>query len=516
MNEAAFEVVYRDAVTVARERSAALSGPSLIARLARLPRRARADVLARFTPLERAQLAYAWSAWASPRQDPDLRETAHRIVLWMGGRGSGKTRSAAERVRRRIYAGARRLALVGPTVGEIEKFMLGTEEVDEGLLNAFHPRHRPRYIGKPDYILKFHTGAIGYAITAEKPEFRGANLDTVWADEPIKWRFLPAMWSNIELATRAVTPVPIEILISTTPRPLRWLKEMVADPDVVTLLARSDDNPHNDEGWLARMKRKIGGTRLGEQELEGNILGDNPGALFSAARLDRDRVELEPLNLRKVVAVDPAISTERRNDPTGIVLVGADEQEHLFVLADRTDRHSAEAWARIVVDMYDQHAAAAIVYEKNRGGNLIEPTIRAAMAKKRGELAARALVFVAVHATKGKDIRAEPIQAIHEQGRLHIVGRELSALEDEITSWDPTLGGRSPNRLDAMVWGCWYLARVGDDAGPDYSAGFRGLAEANATLQRQAATKTPAERLGPARPTVWPSTVVTRSSPRRL
>lgn len=476
---------YKAALDVARTRSAQLKTQSSFERLARLPRGDIAKILKGFTRAERARLLYAWSAWARPIQDPQLDAVEHHTVLFFGGRGWGKSRAAAERVRRRIYAGARSIALVGPTVGEVEKYMLGVRERDDGLMNVFPLKHRPRYLGRPTFEVEFHTGAIGYVMSAESPEVRGPNLDTVWGDEPIKWRYLEAITTNLELATRKVSAVPIEFLYTTTPKTIRWLKMLIADPGVVTLLGKSDDNPHNSRQWLETMRRKLGGTRLGEQELEGNILSDNPGAIFQASRLDDDRVLTEPPELRKAVAIDCAIATSANNDPTGIILAGADARGHYYICADKTGRHSPDTWAGIVVDMYMQNGCEAIVYEKNRGGNLIEPVIRAAMSTKYGEGAAAAIRFVSVHATKGKAIRAEPIQALHEQGRIHVVGRELTEFEDEVTSWDPTLGGPSPNRLDAGVWGIWYLARLDVNAEPDYRVGFRGLGAANATLQRQ-------------------------------
>lgn len=483
------EKAYLAALELVRVRSEALEGPSLWIRWARLPRATRSRIRDSFTPTELAMLAYSWAAWARPKQRPpsELLD-GFRIILWLMGRGSGKTKSAAERVRERVEDGARSIALIGPTLDDVEIYMLGRYEEDDGLLNIFPPSQKPKYSVDAG-IVKFHTGATGYVYSAEKSELRGPNFDTVWCDEVAQWRFLVPLWNNIELATRKAGPVPVEIIISTTPRPIQFLKDLIMDPDCMTIHGETQENPHNDERWLARMLKKFSGSRLGDQELRALILGDDPDALFWATVFEATRVEYQPPSLRTVIAVDPAISTEPKNDETGIVAEGDDEQGHIYLLADLSGRWKPNEWGKLVVDAYDELNAVAIVGERNRGGDLVESNVRAAMERKRGGIAAAALTFENVTATRGKMIRAEPVSTLHKQGLIHVVGHGLGKLESEVTTWNPKIGGPSPNRLDAMVWGAYYLGNLSGEEKPDLRKGFEGVSRANQVIaQRQRAS----------------------------
>jgi phage terminase large subunit-like protein len=478
-----FEKQYLAGLEVVRSRSAMLASPSVMDRFVKLPPKDREEIMSSLTKAERAELFYAWKAWARPKQDPpEAMLTTARIILWLMGRGAGKTRGAAERVKRRVYAGARTIGIIGPTNDDIERYMLGLYESDEGILNVFPKRHRPSYRSDKGTVV-FHTGAVGYTHSAEKSEYRGPNLDTVWCDEIAMWRFLSAIWTNIELATRKPGALPIEILITTTPRRLRFLKELVIDPDCVAIHGITDENPHNDPRWLARMKRLHEGTRLGSQELGAEILGDDPDAFFYASVIDATRIGHEPSDLRVVISVDPAISTQPKNDETGILVMGDDPTGEQYVLADLSGRHKPEVWGNLVVEAHDQRQAIAVVCERNRGGDLVEANVRAAMYRRRGEMASRAMRIEMVQATRGKDIRAEPVSSLHVQGRIHFVGHGLKECEDEITSWNPKLGGRSPNRLDALVWGSYFLAGLSGEVKIEGRDAMAGMAEANARLR---------------------------------
>lgn len=495
-HDPAFEKRYQAAVERARVFSASLEGPSLFERLARLPAPARDAILSQLSTLDLTRLLYEWAAWARPKQDPDLAAVAHRVLFILGGRGGGKTLTGLQRLRRRVTAGARSIAIIGPTLGEVEKYLVTGEGGADGLMTIFPPALRPKYRAHKRTI-HFHRpscqgcrdaecgGAVGYINTAEEPEFRGPNLDTALCDEPGKWKYLKAMWSNIELATRLQGPLPLEIIITGTPVPTPQFLEWIADEETVTILSTMRENAANlDAGFVKSMERKYGGTRLGRQELEGEILMDDPNALFHSTIIDGTRREA-PATLEIVVAVDPAISEEPDNDETGIVVVGIDAEGHLYVLADATGRYSPEKWGALVIQAYDQWGAVAVVGERNRGGDLVAANVRAAQERKRGAAAAHAIKVVEVHATKGKRLRAEPVGTLHEQARLHFPLVPISAIEAEICGWNPRIGGVSPNRLDALVWGCWHLARLGeaDEVKPDYSAGFVGITEAAAQLQ---------------------------------
>lgn len=501
---------YQRAMAHAAALSESLSGPGLIERWARLPHEQRDEVLRELSRTDLARLAYDWRAWARPKQDPELRAdvvklvAGFRVLLFIGGRGSGKSETAIQRMRRRVYAGARRLALIGPTIGEIERYMIGVDDDENGLLQAFHPRHRPVYVTRPNPRVTFHTGAFAYVESAETPEFRGANLDTAWCDEPIKWRKLQTLFSNVEDATRSAT-FPNEIIVTTTVKKTaagRFLRELIADLDTVTILGASEENKYNDKKWLENRQRKYAGTRAEREELkpDEHVLDDDEHALFHEAWIDDHRRDAIPHGLRIAIGVDPAITQSERSDITGIVVDGEASDGDLYVLEDRSGRHSPAAWGRIVIDLYDKYQADAIVAEKNRGGDLVDEVLRGAMAKKRGDRAADALIVKLVTASKGKAIRAEPVASLYEQGRVHHVPREeLAELEREMTGWEPSSGMPSPNRLDAHVWAIHFLARLDEQNDPDYRATTKGLGALTAAASKAAAKIPPRPISTPAR-----------------
>jgi len=484
----------------ARQLSKRLEGPSLAERIARLPFEARGEILSHFGGIDLARFRHDWGVWARPKQDPDLSSIVHRIWFLLGGRGSGKTIAAAHRLGRRVQAGARSIAIVGPTLRDIERYQIKGEGGSDGVLTVFPPNKQPEY--KPHKALVFFHrpactgcpsaedcgGAIAYINSAEDPEFRGPNLDTVWCDEPAKWRYLSTIWHNIELATRLRGPLPLEIILTGTPLPLQLFREIIVDEETITILMSQAENESNlDPHYLARMERKYGGTRLGRQELEGEILTDNPDALFQASILDATRVESAPALEDVAVSVDPAIAQGPDNDETGIIAGGRDAAGHIYILADVSSRARPEKWGDDVIKACTQHECDTVIGERNRGGDLVAANVRSAKQRAHGVIAGQAIKIVEVHATRGKLIRAEPVGALSDRGMIHIVGR-LPELEQELTEWNPRIGGRSPSRLDALVWLVWYLARLGEEEKPDYRAGFKGLRQASAAMR------------GPARP----------------
>ncbi len=380
---------------------------------------------------------------------------------------------------------------------DIERYQIKGDGGSHGILTAFPPQKQPEY--KPHKaIVFFHRvecqgcsnaercgGAIAYINSAEDPEVRGPNLDSVWMDEPAKWRYLETIWNNIELATRLRGPLPLEIMLTGTPIPLQLFRKIIADEETVTILMSQSENASNlDSKYVARMQRLYGGTRLGRQELEAEILSDNPDALFLFSLLDATSVESAPVLDEVAVAVDPAIAQGSDNDETGIIAGGRDAAGHIYILADASSRASPEKWGSDVVTACRQHQSDVVVCERNRGGDLVAANVRSQMSKARGELASKSLRIVEVLATRGKMIRAEPVSALAEQGRIHIVGKgTMPELVAELTEWNPRIGGRSPSRLDALVWLVWHLARLGEEEKPDFRAGFTGLSEAAVKLR---------------------------------
>jgi phage terminase large subunit-like protein len=489
-----FDRRYFGAMERARAFSRTLEGPSLLGRLARLPAPLRDPIVANIPDDKLASLRHDWAWRARPKQDPDLSSVRHRTIFLLGGRGSGKTLSGAQRIRRRVEAGARSIAIVGPTLRDIERYQIKGDGGSDGILTVFPPSKAPEY--KPHKaICYFHRadctgcrsaedcgGAIAYINSAEEPEFRGPNLDTVWCDEPARWRYLTAIWSNIELATRLRGRVALEIILTGTPLPLQLFREVIADEETVTILMAQSENATNlDPSYIARMQRKYGGTRLGRQELEGEILTDNPDALFQASILDATRVEIAPPLEAVAVAVDPAIATNPENDETGIICGGRDAAGHIYILADASSRSRPEKWGDDVIRTCEQHRCDVVIGERNRGGDLVAANVRSAKQRKSGTVAGQAIKIVEVLATRGKAIRAEPVSALADRGLIHVVGR-MPELETEMTEWNPRIGGVSPNRLDALVWLVWHLAGLGEEERADYRAGFRGVAQVAAGL----------------------------------
>ncbi len=483
-----FEERFRARQAAAVELSARLDRPSLMARLARLPADARAAVMAQLSPMDRVRLAYHWPAWARGKQNPDLSKMPHRTLFWCSGRGFGKTISAAQRYVQRHELGARVGAIIGPTHSKMEQYMIEGTEAAPGLLRLYPPDMRPTYLPhkkRIDFKLPPGIGGkapVGFCHSAEDRDFRGTNLDTVWGDEIGEWPYLEELMMNIELSTRARTPFPLELIFSSTPVKRKFIRELVEDPDTITIFGATRENAANvDRSWLRKMTEKFGDTRRGREELEGEVLSDNPDALFSAARLDADRVRPDqiPESLRVVIAVDPGISSETGVDPTGVVVIGEDETtHHLYVLEDltREERAMPDVWGVDVINAYDRWKAVAVVAETNRGGDLVVANIRAVMREKAGKLAAQAIPIEKVHATRGKIIRAEPVAALHERRLIHVVGA-MRELESEITEWSPSEPGPSPNRLDALVWGVYYLANLEGEERVDPRQNVRGYAE---------------------------------------
>lgn len=499
---AAIVEAYRAALPSIRERSAALVGPSMAEQLVALPEAARAEILGSLIPGEFASLYYDWRFWGRPKQFAPAG--AWRWWLCMSGRGSGKSRTGAEWIRWRVEHGAQSIALVGPTYRDVAHYMIGGRKGRKGngsgLLDVFPDHQRPRWY-KTDGLIEFHTGAVAYVYTAEEPEVRGPNFDTAWLDEPVKWRFRDEVVDNIELALRADDVEP-QGVITSTPRNLLFFKALVGDPDVVTVMGSSDENRANlAAAFFRRLDRRYSGSRIEAQERHGEIVEDDGDSLFRMATIDRYRVTRAPKLRTVLVAVDPAVSSNKRSDLTGIVVLGLGFDGHVYVLDDLTGvdfdllgedvpaelpplkfsrpdkprKHEPEEWGELVLRALWHYGGTVVVAETNRGGDLVKANIRAALFRLRG--ARQRVVVELVRATKGKEIRAEPVATSYEQGRVHHVG-VLAALEDEITEWDPTMAV-SPNRLDALVWGASYF--VGQD---DPRHGAVGLDAANAELQR--------------------------------
>ncbi len=412
---------------------------TLAHRLAALPPDQRAAVLANLPPEALAAFQHEWRFWARADQLPPTGEW--RTWLICAGRGAGKTRSAAEWVREQAESGRRRqIGVIGPTADSLRRIQV---EGPSGLLAIAPPWCRPTF-SPATRTVSWPNGAVAHLFSAEEPDrLRGPNLDAAWIDELCSMEQAEAMMDMLSMALRLAGPMgdAPQVVISTTPKPIPVLKTLMAAPTAAVTRARTLDNAANlDASTLQYLTTKYGGTTLGRQELDAEILDDVDGALWSRALIDSSRVQAAPDLRRVVVAIDP--SGTRRGDEAGIVVAGRGGDGQCYVLADLSAKLSPEGWARKAVQAYHTHAADRIVAEANFGAEMVEATIRSIDPDVPVKL---------VHASRGKQVRAEPVVALYEQRKVHHLGM-LAGLENELCGWAPDSSMPSPGRLDALVW----------------------------------------------------------------
>ncbi|CAH1652882.1 ATP-binding protein [Hyphomicrobiales bacterium] len=408
--------------------------------------------LAETAPPEIVETVFAeWTVWARPDQLPS--EPAKPIWLVLGGRGAGKTRTGAEWVKGMALghppfadAGTGRIALIGETQGQVRDVMI---EGVSGLL-AIHTRwERPTW--QPSLRrLQWPNGAIAQVFSAEDPEgLRGPQFGAAWSDELAKWPNLQECWDMLQFGLR-LGDHPRQI-VTTTPRPVPLVKRLLVEPHVAVSRAKTRDNRFNLAAEFVRtVTETYGGTRLGRQELDGEIVEESPDALWTRAMIEASRERQAPPLARIVVAVDPPASSSQRADRCGLVAAGIDRDGIGHVLEDATLAGARpQEWAQMAVALYRRHEADALVVEVNQGGEMVESIIREVDG---------GVPVVSVRATRGKYLRAEPVAALYAQNRVRHAGT-FPALEDEMCSFGPggLEGGRSPDRLDALVWALTHL-----------------------------------------------------------
>lgn len=400
--------------------------------------------------MEKADLSendflYNWELFARPNQLPPNEDWLYWLLL--AGRGFGKTRAGAEWVRNQVEEhGKKRIALVGATAADVRDIMI---EGESGILAISPPWNYPIYIPSKTKLI-WPNGAIAKTYSAEKPDrLRGPQHDCAWADELASWQRMQDAWDMLMFGLRlGEKPTCV---ITATPRPLKLIKALIKDKDTVVTSGDTFENQANlAPAFFSRIIQKYKGTRLGRQEIFAEILEDNPDALFNRDDIDQNRVDSVPeLNLINV-GVDPAVTSNENSDDTGIIVAGKDSKNHFYIMYDYTCHMSPEKWARKCVNAYNDHQANRIVPEVNNGGDMVKALMRAVDPSVRVK---------SVRATRGKALRAEPISALYEQGRVHHVGI-FPKLEDEMCSWSPDLNEDSPDRLDALVWALTDLSKT--------------------------------------------------------
>ena len=370
-----------------------------------------------------------WRFWAHAAQLPP--DGAWRIWLFLGGRGAGKTRAGAEWIAEQVRQGRmQRVGLIGATMRDVRAVMV---EGESGLLACvdgavFEPSNNR---------VLWRGGAVATLLSAEEPDsFRGHQFDGIWGDEFCKWRE-PQAALDMALMAMRLGDSP-RMLLTTTPRNILALKDLLTAPDVAVTRGKTSDNSELPPDFIAAMQARYGATALGRQELEGELIADQDGALWRRDWIGR--VRDVPVLERVVVAVDPPASSA--GDECGIVVAGRSGTDG-YVLADYSLGGLTPAgWAARVMQAYADFEADAIIAESNQGGDMVESVLKQADGNAPVRL---------VHASRGKITRAAPMAALYEAGRIHHVGL-FAELEDQMCHYDGRKGAKSPDRMDALVW----------------------------------------------------------------
>ena len=409
---------------------------------------------------------YDWLANARPNQLAPPGTWTTWLIL--AGRGFGKTRTGAEQVRIwvRNYPFVN---LIGATSDDARDIMI---EGESGILAICPKDERPRYIANKKQLV-WPNGAKSLIFTADEPErLRGKQHMKLWADEFAAWRY-PDAWDQAAFGLR-LGDNP-QAIVTTTPKPTKAMKELVADPGTIVTKGSTYDNQKNlAPSFLSKIVGKYEGTRLGRQELNAEILDDNPGALWKRSQIDTLRVKDAPAMKRIVVAIDPAATSNKDSDETGITVEGLGFDDHGYLLADLSLRGTPDEWGRVAVNAYHEFKADRIIGETNNGGEMVEHVIRSIDKN---------IPFKAVHASRGKITRAEPISALTEQGKIHHVG-SFPVLEDQMCDYDPKTAKYSPDRMDSAVWGFTELMAE-PTAGEGYLDFYAQQAQAAAEAAQQ-------------------------------
>jgi predicted phage terminase large subunit-like protein len=417
---------------------------SLASSIASLAPAERKALLASLTEAQAEELLWDWRFWARPNQvaPPDDVAPTGRWATWLAlaGRGFGKTEAGAQWIRERVKGGARSIALIAETQKDLEEVMVAR-------IIAIHPpKEAPSVRYKPVRLI-WPNGAIALGYNGTEPDqLRGPEFDTAWLDELAKYRYARQVWDMLQFTMRSGDDP--RAFVTTTPRPIPVIREIVADPTTVVTRGSTFDNAENlPAQFLDRLKERYAGTRLGRQELNAEILDDVPGALWTRPMIDAARKSVpQPDMQRIVVGVDPSgTSGSDKGDSIGIVVAGKGVDGRAYVLGDWTCKLSPAGWGRRAVEAFRAFKADRIVAERNFGGAMVESVIRTADPQ---------VPVTLVTASRGKVLRAEPIAALYEQGRVSHLAESLEYLEDQMCAitHDGFVGEGSPDRVDALVW----------------------------------------------------------------
>jgi phage terminase large subunit-like protein len=411
------------------------------------------DFLARNLTREQFDRVVKYDWCVNARDDqlaPVLAKGGEHWHTWLvlGGRGSGKTRTGAEWIRAQVVGEppladrrSHRIALIGDTIAQVRSVMI---EGVSGLLSAFPPADRPKLEISKNQIV-WPNGTVAQMFAADNPDsLRGPQFDAAWCDELCKWRRPDTAWDTLQFALR-LGRWP-QCVITTTPRPIPLLKKIRDDHATATTLSRTADNKQFlSPAFLAEMLRRYGDTLIGRQELEGEIVEERLTGLWKRSYLDQSRLAARPELTRIVVAVDPPVTSTAGSDSCGIIVAGLGVDQRAYVIADRTVQgREPTIWAKAAVAAYHDHEADTIVVETNQGGDLLVQMFKSIDAR---------VPVKKVYASRGKYLRAEPVSGLYSEGRVAHVGA-FPDLERQMCDFaaDGLAHGKSPDRLDALVW----------------------------------------------------------------
>jgi phage terminase large subunit-like protein len=430
---------------------------------------AQLDLVAIKAEIERQQelRKYDWKLHARPKQLPPPGNWRYWVLRW--GRGSGKTRTGAEFIRSMAQAGKHpRIALIGPTAADVRDVMI---EGDSGILSCSSPDFMPLYEPSKRQ-LTWPNGVIGKTYSADEPDrLRGPQHHAGWLDELSAFEY-PEAFTQFKLGFRLGTN--LRCIITMTPKPCAVVRELdKQSKDGTGRVIMSTGSTYENEKNLApefftEVIRQYEGTRLGRQELQGELLEDTPGALWNTLVLDRTRVAVAPPMVRIVVSIDPSVTASDESDECGITVSGKGIDSDLYMLEDASGVMTPHEWASLAIRLFHKWNADVIVAETNNGGDLVGNTILAIDPS---------VPFRKVTASRGKHLRAEPISALWEQNRAHLVGN-YERLEEQMCqmSSEGYTGRGSPDRLDSAVHGATELMLNGTTVQmfPDFRAAHRG------------------------------------------
>ena len=411
--------------------------------------------------------------WLFLARDEQLPPTeTYKFWLYLAGRGSGKTRTGAEWTKDLVRRGYNRGGLIAPTAADVRDVMVEGESGLLAVCQEWDRDYKGNLMGRPIYEpskrrVTWENGAMVTLYSADEPErLRGPQHSFLWMDELAAWRRMETFDQAMFGLRLGKAP---KVFISTTPKPKPLVKRLyaralnAADTEVVMTTGSSERNAMNlAPGVIEELRDMYGGSQLGRQELDGVLLEELEGALWSRKSIDGHRYAVMPTLLdedfyftRIVVGVDPATTDKEGSDETGIVVAALGSDKHAYVLADYSGKYSPEGWGQKVAYAFDKWQADMVVAEVNQGGDMVKFVLHSVDANMPVKM---------VHASRGKMARAEPVAQKYEQGKVHHVGRavtmadgtknegHLDNLEDQMCTWERLSATYSPDRIDALVW----------------------------------------------------------------